>query len=126
MADGPSYSLALSDLEVERYRFMAQMARAGEADLWEHAGIAEGASIADVGCGPGLVLVELADVVGAGGRVRGVDRDTSAVATAAKLIDDGGLAHASVAEGEAWATGLPAGSFDVVNIRHVLAHNSAD
>ena len=43
-----------------------------------------------------------------------------------KLIDEGGLTNATVAEGEAWATGLPAGSFDVVNIRHVLAHNAAD
>jgi hypothetical protein len=35
MSDTPSYSLALSDQEVERYRFMAQMARANEANLWE-------------------------------------------------------------------------------------------
>ncbi len=126
MADGPSYSLALSDIEVERYRFMAQVARAGEAALWDRAGIVEGATIADVGCGPGLVLLELADVVGSSGRVAGVDRDPAALATAAKLIDEGGLGNATVAEGEAWSTGLPSASFDVVNIRHVLAHNSAD
>ena len=83
---------------------MAQMARAGEADLWARAGIAEGAAIADIGCGPGLVLVEMADVVGPTGRVAGVDRDVAAVATARKLIDEGGLANASVGEGEAWAT----------------------
>src|SRR3954471_19051036 len=71
MADGPSYSLALSDIEVERYRFMAQVARAGEAALWDRAGIVEGATIADIGCGPGLVLLELADVVGPSGTVAG-------------------------------------------------------
>jgi ubiquinone/menaquinone biosynthesis C-methylase UbiE len=125
MSDGPSYSLALSDQEVERYRFMAQRARSGEAELWERAGIVGGAAIADVGCGPGLVLMELADVVGRSGRVAGVDRDPAAVETAQKLIGASGLTNASAARGEAWATGLPAGSFDVVNIRHVLAHNVA-
>ena len=56
----------------------------------------------------------------------GVDRDPAAAATAAKLIGEAGVANATVAEGPAWATGLPSGSFDVVNIRHVLAHNTAD
>ncbi|MGZ4681569.1 MAG: methyltransferase domain-containing protein [Acidimicrobiales bacterium] len=126
MSDRPSYSLALSDQEIERYRFMAQMARSVEADLWARAGIGEGAAIADVGCGPGLVLVEMADIVGPSGFVRGVDRDVAAVATAQRLIDEGGLGNAGVSEGEAWATGLPPASFDVVNIRHVLAHNTAE
>ena len=107
MSDRPSYSLALSDLEVERYRFMAQIARAGEADLWERAGIVEGAAVADVGCGPGLVLIEMADVVGAGGSVAGIDRDPAAVATAQKLIAEGDVANADAAQGEAWSTGLP-------------------
>src|SRR5690349_1447845 len=120
MAEGQAYSLVLSDIEVERYRFMAQVARDTEAALWARAGIVEGASIADVGCGPGLVLLELADVVGATGRVDGVDRDAPSVATARKLIAEGAVANASVSEGHAWSTGLAAGSFDVVNIRHVL------
>jgi len=105
---------------------MAQQARVGEAHRWEQAGIVEGASVADVGCGPGLVLLQLADVVGPTGRVAGVDRDPAAVETARKLVDESGLAHATVGQGEAWSTGLPESSFDVVNIRHVLAHNSSD
>jgi len=35
-----------------------------------------------------------------------------------------GSKRPGVAEGEAWATGLPSESFDVVNIRHVLAHDT--
>ncbi len=126
MSDGPSYSLALSDQEVERYRFMAQRARSGEAALWERAGIVGGAAIADIGCGPGLVLMELADVVGRSGRVAGVDRDPAAVETAQKLIEVGSISNASATRGEAWSSGLPSGSFDVVNIRHVLAHNTSE
>ena len=48
------YVLALSDAEVARYRMMAQRAAEDEADQWAAAGIAAGAVVADVGCGPGL------------------------------------------------------------------------
>lgn len=118
-----SYSLAMSDDEVARYRLMAQLARRDEAACWADAGIVPGAAIADLGCGPGLVLAELVDVVGPAGRVVGVDRQPEALATAATIIDDLGLTHASVVDADAWESGLEAGTFDVVNIRHVLAHN---
>ena len=75
MAEGSGYSLALSDQEVERYRFMAQLARDSEADELAGAGIVPGASVADIGCGPGLMLLELADMVGPSGSVSGVDRE---------------------------------------------------
>jgi SAM-dependent methyltransferase len=119
----PTYSLAMSDAEVARYRLMAQMARDEEHAQWVAAGLVEGASVADLGCGPGLMLAELADLVGPTGRVAGVDRQPEALATAGSIIEDLGLAHASVADADAWASGLEPGSFDVVNIRHVLAHN---
>lgn len=45
-----SYALSLSDVEVERYRAMAEQARTAEAELWQGAGIGAGASVADVGC----------------------------------------------------------------------------
>ena len=42
------YALKLSDVEIARYRWMAERARVAEADLWQRAGIAPGARIADV------------------------------------------------------------------------------
>jgi SAM-dependent methyltransferase len=121
----PRYSLALSPDEVERYRFMAQIARADETAAWAEAGIVPGARIADLGCGPGLLLAELADVVGPSGRVAGIDRQDAAIATARQVIADGGLDHASAQHGDAWDSGLELGVWDLVNIRHVLAHNTA-
>ena len=119
------YALALSDGEVERYRFMAQLARECEDHWWRLAGITEGAHVLDLGCGPGLVTIELSQVVGATGRVVGVDREDDAVQTARALLDDAGLPHVEVHRAEAWDTGLTAGTFDVVCLRHVLAHNTA-
>lgn len=117
------YALKLSDAEVERYRLMAEGARTAEADLWAIAGIKPGAKVADIGCGPGAVLALLADVVEDSGRVVGVDADAQAVAIARSYLDSAGFANAEVRVGRAEDTGLRAGEFDVVMMRHVLAHN---
>jgi SAM-dependent methyltransferase len=117
------YALELSEGEVERYRMMADRARADEADLWELAGIGPGARVADVGCGPGAMLPALSDAVGPGGRVQAVDADPAAVAAARALAAAAALANVSVAEARADHTGLEPGSLDAVMLRHVLAHN---
>jgi SAM-dependent methyltransferase len=116
-----AYTLTLSNEEIARYRVMAATARASEADVWAAAGIVAGARIADVGCGPGAMTLELADVVGPTGSVVGVDGDPAAVAAAEVMLAEVANAHAQ--EGQADATGLEPGTFDVVVMRHVLAHN---
>jgi ubiquinone/menaquinone biosynthesis C-methylase UbiE len=117
------YALRLDEGEVERYRMMAEQARAAEADLWELAGIRPGARVADVGCGPGAVLPALSAAVGPGGTVQAVDADPGAVAAARALADAAGLENVEVTEGRADRTGLEPGSLDVAMLRHVLAHN---
>lgn len=126
MSHNPTYSLALSEGEIGRYRFMAQVARQTEAEQWVKAGFVPGANVADIGCGPGLVLAELADVIGTSGSVVGIDRGAAEIQTVLKLISDQGLTNASAREATAWDTGIEAGSIDVVNLRHVLAHNTAE
>ena len=68
----------------------------------------------------------MAEVVGASGRAVGVDREADAVATARALLDEAGHSDVEVCRAEAWDTGLEPGAFDVVCLRHVLAHNTAD
>jgi ubiquinone/menaquinone biosynthesis C-methylase UbiE len=122
-----TYALRLSDDELGRYRMMAARARAEEGDLWELARIVPGAWVADVGCGPGAMLVALADVVGPTGRVTGVDADPAAVGAARVALAAarlrGGVAPGTVRHGRADATGIAPGSVDTVVLRHVLAHN---
>jgi SAM-dependent methyltransferase len=121
--DERRYALELDPGEVERYRMMAEQARAAEADLWDLAGIGPGASVADVGCGPGAMLPALSGAVGPEGRVQAVDADPEAVAAATALVAAAGLGNVSVAQARADHTGLAPGSLDVVMVRHVLAHN---
>ena len=107
---------------------MAARARAEEGDLWSLAGLVPGARVADVGCGPGAMLVTLAEVVGPAGHVVGVDADPAAVtaaraALAGARLSDTPVAPGDVRPGRADSTGLPPGSVDTAVLRHVLAHN---
>jgi len=121
-AGSPEYALHLSEQERMRYRFMAARALDEEAARWTAAGVVAGARIADVGCGPGAVLVELARITGDGGEVVGVEPNPSARAAAEEEIAAAGLSNARVIDGVGAATGLEPGSFDVVMVRHVLFH----
>jgi precorrin-6B methylase 2 len=119
----PEYSLQLSDLEVARYRTMADYAKREEGASWAAAGIAPGASIADIGCGPGIILAELARQALPNGTAVGIERDPEARARAEAYLRALGITNATVAGGAADATGLDRESLDVVMMRHVLAHN---
>jgi SAM-dependent methyltransferase len=120
MAD---YALAVSDVEITRYRMMAQTAVETESDRWAFAGVLAGATVADVGCGPAAISVELARRVGPGGHVIAVERDESAIAAAGEVIRQSGVDNVDLRSGQAAATGIATGSVDVVMMRHVLAHN---
>ena len=117
------YALKLTEAELGRYRYMAESAMRMEQDLWALAGIAEGAVVADVGCGPGAISVVLAELVGPAGRVVAVDREPEAVEAARVTAARAGAGNVSVVTGDADDTGIEPGSADVVMIRHVLAHN---
>lgn len=117
------YALVLSDLEVERYRSMAELARQAESRQWAAIGIGPGATVADVGCGPGAVSTSVAGMVGPDGHVWAVDQDPHALATAAQLAAKLGLTNVRCQVGRADGTGLPSSAADVAMMRHVLAHN---
>lgn len=116
------YALNLSDAEIARYQLMAEAAEQSERDLWIAAGAAPGARIADVGCGPGAISVRLASLASPDGGVCAVDRDAEALTVARELAARSGVQVTATA-GSADATGLPEGTFDLVMLRHVLAHN---
>jgi SAM-dependent methyltransferase len=118
-----TYTLKLSGDELARYREMAAQARAAEGDAWERAGVRPGARVADIGCGPAIILSELARAVTPSGQVDGVERDHDARAQALTTLSAEGITNARIIDGLANATGLEAGSYDLVMMRHVLVHN---
>jgi ubiquinone/menaquinone biosynthesis C-methylase UbiE len=122
----PDYTLAVSDTEIARYRLMAQHALAGESRQLALAGITTGAVVADVGCGPAAMSVEIAGLVGSSGRVVGVEREEEALAAARRVVAESGRTNVELRQGTATATGVGEGAVDVAMMRHVLAHNGGD
>ena len=120
-SDDHRYSLELSDEELKRYRWMATTAVESEGEMWHAAGLQAGARVVEIGCGPGAMLRELAQIVGESGIAVGVDADPLAVSMAQQELR--GFDHADVRLGLAAKSGLVPESFDVVMCRHVLAHN---
>ncbi|WP_345783280.1 methyltransferase domain-containing protein [Actinomycetospora termitidis] len=86
-------------------------------------GIGPGARVADLGCGPAAVLLELRERVGVHGVLRGVDADPDMVERARADAAAAGADNVGVSRGDADDSGLPAGEFDCVLVRLVLLHN---
>ncbi|HET7085427.1 MAG TPA: methyltransferase domain-containing protein [Rhizomicrobium sp.] len=122
MSEPDVYLLGRSRAEEERLRMQVQEL-SGEADwLLDQLHILPGASAIDIGCGPQGVLDLLADRVGPQGNVVGLERSEGFVASARAFVADRKLANVKVVQGDAKATNLPRGSFDVVHARLVLVN----
>lgn len=80
-----------------------------------------GASILDVGCGPGTITADLAARV-APGAVVGIDRGADVVALAAE--EHAGRPGLHFEVGDVYALTAPDGAFDVVHAHQVLQHLS--
>lgn len=80
-----------------------------------------GASLLDVGCGPGTITAELAERV-APGRVVALDASAEVVAEARRTLDDRGLDGVETAVGDVYGLDHADGSFDVVHAHQVLQH----
>jgi SAM-dependent methyltransferase len=74
MAD--EYVLGTDDDEIARLAHQHDLWRADAQAAWQRAGIAEGRTVLDVGCGPGFATIDLARAVGASGKVIALDKST--------------------------------------------------
>lgn len=122
MDPNASYSLGASAGESERLERQAdELAPESEA-LLDRVQLRPGDSAIDLGCGPRGIIELLHDRVLPSGRVLGLDSDPSHVAMAAKLCARRGLDDIEIVQADARCTGLPAGSFDLVHARALLAN----
>ncbi len=82
--------------------------------LVELAGITCGASVLDIGCGRGAILLPAAEMVGASGKVIGIDMAETMLQLTAKDIEARGIGNAQVIHMDAEALRFPEASFDFV------------
>lgn len=70
------YVLGTQDEEIERLDLQHRVWRPRMLDAWRRAGIGRGQTVLDIGAGPGFAALDLADLVGAGGKVIALERST--------------------------------------------------
>jgi SAM-dependent methyltransferase len=85
--------------------------------------LAPGQRVLEVGCGSGVFLPLLAEAVGAGGAVVGIDHASEFVARARDRVASLGLGGVVTVEvADAYRLPLPDGSFDAAHCERVLMH----
>jgi ubiquinone/menaquinone biosynthesis C-methylase UbiE len=99
-----SYALGRSSAEAERIQLQARVLAPHSAHLLRLAGITPGMRVLDIGCGAGDVSMLLADLVGPGGAVIGVDMDPAMLELARARTAEAGLRNVSYVEAD--LTGL--------------------
>ena len=90
--------------------------------LIEYSGISEGMRVLDLGCGKGDVSFLLADKVGQGGAVLGVDRNPKAIELAKSRVESENKSNISFMEIELSGSLSELGVFDAVIARRVLMY----
>src|SRR5258706_9610034 len=74
MSPERDYVLGTHDQEVERLALQHRVWRPRALDAWRRAGFTVDQTLLDIGCGPGNASLDLAEIVGPGGRVIAIDR----------------------------------------------------
>ncbi|MFZ0665268.1 MAG: methyltransferase domain-containing protein [Acidimicrobiales bacterium] len=80
-----------------------------------------GMDLLDVGCGPGTITLDLAQLVGPG-TVIGLDREAGVLVGAERARSERNVSNASFTTGDVYALDFPEASFDVVHAHQVLQH----
>ena len=93
MSQDRDYVLGTHDEEIERLGLQHSVWRPRAADAWRRAGFTAGQTLLDVGCGPGYATLDLAGIVGPGGRVVGIDRSRRFLDAAAAAASARGIGH---------------------------------
>jgi ubiquinone/menaquinone biosynthesis C-methylase UbiE len=85
-------------------------------------GVAEGMTVADLGCGPGFFTLPIASIVGARGLVYAVDSHPTMLRHLRRSIEGAGMSRRKieVVEADVSRTGIPGGSVDVAFFANVM------
>ena len=101
----------------------ARLAAPGKRLSYERMRLSPGARVLDVGCGPASDTLPLAELVGPGGRVHGIDHDPAMVAEADRRAAAAGVAERlEHAVGDVYALPFADGAFDAVRSERLFLH----
>ena len=116
-----NYLLAGGAAELERLQLQARVWEPEAEVMLDQIGLQAGWQCLDLGCGAMGILGPLSRRVGPTGRVMGVDLDARQLAAARAFVQEAGLHNVENIEQNAYHTGFPRESFDLVHVRFVFA-----
>lgn len=117
------YRFGYSRKEIERLENQHRVWAEDNQRLMDRAGFSAGATLVDLGCGPGYTTMELARLVGPEGRVIAVDRDGErSLPLLRERAAAAGLSNIETRIAELETFDLPGGSVDGVYGRWVLMY----
>jgi SAM-dependent methyltransferase len=103
--------------EIERLRIQGEGMAPDTRTMLDRIGVAPGWHCLDIGCGPGGITGLLSERVGPSGRVVGLDMNEQFLVHARANAP----ANVEFQRGDAFGSGLPAASFDLVHMRFVAS-----
>ena len=115
------YALATGEAAAYRMNILHGLSGSGTRRVLLTAGLRRGMRVADLGCGVGMVTALLAELVGPGRHVVGIDASGAQLARARQRLN-GIRTNVRFVEASATDTGLAPGSFDLVYCRFLLIH----
>jgi SAM-dependent methyltransferase len=115
------YLLAGTPAEVERLQLQARTWEPEAETMLNEIGVERGWRCIDVGCGPIGIVGPLARRTGRTGLVVGLDKDPVQLKAAREYAESEAFGNVEFREGDLFTVDLPAGSFDLVHARFVLA-----
>jgi SAM-dependent methyltransferase len=116
-----SYPIERRAGEIERLLIQAAAVEFDAGVMLDRIGVAPGWRCLDLGCGPGGIVELLSRRAGPAGRVVGLDSDAVFLEHARELSRKRGLENVEFVCADAYRSGLPRGSFDLVHARFVAS-----
>lgn len=114
------YVLATGEEGAERLRLLHRIVEPGTARAMRAAGLTQGMTVVDIGCGIGTVTRQIAQFVGPTGRVTGIDASPEQIEVARRECRD--LERAGFMVASAYDSRLPSATYDFAYCRFVLCH----
>lgn len=116
------YTLATGEEAANRLLLLNKIFGPATHKLLKSAGLSPEMQVAEIGCGSGLVALWTAKAVGEGGSLTAVDGSREQLQLAEKNAVSAGVKNISWVEADAYDTGLPRESFDLVYSRFLMCH----